>query len=117
MKNSDIRKRKNIIDTPRSGFFVEPITRPLKKQRILAAQSLIIKLGFCFFTDTLLKTPNWGAVPGMSLLLSGWPENSESRQRMLESSSSANFPTHYSYQKELKATIPSSLQPIEAHSH
>ncbi|VDO32238.1 unnamed protein product [Haemonchus placei] len=35
----------------------------------------------------------------MSLLLSGWPENSESRQRMLESSSSANFPTHYAYQK------------------
>uniref|UniRef100_A0A0K0DEF9 CitMHS domain-containing protein n=1 Tax=Angiostrongylus cantonensis TaxID=6313 RepID=A0A0K0DEF9_ANGCA len=35
----------------------------------------------------------------MSLLLSGWPENSESRQRMLQSSSSANFPTAYSYQK------------------
>ncbi|KAK5966278.1 Sodium-dependent high-affinity dicarboxylate transporter 3, partial [Trichostrongylus colubriformis] len=41
----------------------------------------------------------------MSLLLSGWPENSESRQRMLESSSSANFPTHYSYQKVTKFQI------------
>ncbi|WKY06055.1 hypothetical protein Q1695_006336 [Nippostrongylus brasiliensis] len=41
----------------------------------------------------------------MSLLLSGWPENSESRQRMLESSSSANFPTSYSYQRVTKYQI------------
>ncbi|CAI4229528.1 unnamed protein product [Auanema sp. JU1783] len=33
----------------------------------------------------------------MSLLLSGWPDSSESRQRMLESSSSTNFPTAYAY--------------------
>ncbi|CAJ0602097.1 unnamed protein product [Cylicocyclus nassatus] len=38
----------------------------------------------------------------MSLLLSMWPENSESRQRMLESSSSANFLNSYSYQKVTK---------------
>ncbi|KAK6749676.1 hypothetical protein RB195_001967 [Necator americanus] len=38
----------------------------------------------------------------MSLLLSMWPENSESRQRMLESSSSANFLTTYSCQKVTK---------------
>ncbi|CAD6195665.1 unnamed protein product [Caenorhabditis auriculariae] len=31
----------------------------------------------------------------MSLLLSGWPENSESRQRMLESASSSNFTQHF----------------------
>ncbi|KIH55441.1 hypothetical protein ANCDUO_14402 [Ancylostoma duodenale] len=42
----------------------------------------------------------------MSLLLSMWPENSESRQRMLESSSSANFPTTYSYQKYLDNVNP-----------
>ncbi|KAE9421850.1 hypothetical protein Angca_005559 [Angiostrongylus cantonensis] len=41
----------------------------------------------------------------MSLLLSGWPENSESRQRMLQSSSSANFPTAYSYQKVTKLQL------------
>ncbi|ETN69656.1 hypothetical protein NECAME_15178 [Necator americanus] len=43
----------------------------------------------------------------MSLLLSMWPENSESRQRMLESSSSANFLTTYSCQKtHTKRSLP-----------
>ncbi|KAJ1363142.1 Sodium-dependent high-affinity dicarboxylate transporter 3 [Parelaphostrongylus tenuis] len=41
----------------------------------------------------------------MPLLLSAWPENSESRQRMLQSLSSANFPATYSCQRVTKLQL------------